>query len=86
MYKSLVLLLPFFLAAYASPIEQTPLKGSLRHSEMSVLETALAGDVQYPGFSLNLNEMRLVQMEDKAPAWMTEREKVRLHFSLGVLS
>jgi hypothetical protein len=86
MLKSLVLLLPFFLAGYASPVEQTPLGGSLRHSDMGALEAALAGDVQYPGFSLNLNEMRLVQMEDKSPAWMTEREKVCLCCSLGVLS
>ena len=86
MFKSFVLLLPFFLAGSASPVEQTPLGGSLRHSEMSTFEAALAGDVQYPGFSLNLNEMRLVQMEDKAPTWMTEREKVCLYCSLVVLS
>ena len=86
MFKSLVLLLPFFLAGYASPIEQTHLGGSLRHSEMSALEAALAGDVQYPGFSLNLNEMRLVQMEDEAPVWTTEKEKVCLYRSLVVFS
>jgi leucyl aminopeptidase len=30
----------------------------------------------YPGFDLDLNARRLVQMEGKAPVWMTELEKV----------
>ena len=32
----------------------------------------------YPGFDLNLNELRLVQLEDREPVWMTEYEKVGL--------
>ena len=28
------------------------------------------------GFSLDLNEMRLVQMEGQAPVWMSELDKV----------
>lgn len=30
----------------------------------------------YPGFDLNLNELRLVQLEGREPVWMTEYEKV----------
>jgi len=30
----------------------------------------------YPGFDLDLNARRLVQMEGKAPVWMTELEKI----------
>lgn len=31
-----------------------------------------------PGFSLDLNAQRLVQLEGQPPVWMTELEKVRL--------
>lgn len=30
----------------------------------------------YPGYDLDLNELRLVQLEGREPAWMTEYEKV----------
>lgn len=30
----------------------------------------------YPGFDLDLNALRLVQMDGQAPVWMTELEKV----------
>ena len=30
----------------------------------------------YPGFDLDLNAVRLVQMEGESPVWMTELEKV----------
>lgn len=30
----------------------------------------------YPGFNLDLNAVRLVQMEGESPVWMTELEKV----------
>jgi len=30
----------------------------------------------YPGFDLDLNELRLVQLEGRDPVWMTEYEKV----------
>lgn len=30
----------------------------------------------YPGYDLDLNELRLVQLEGREPVWMTEYEKV----------
>lgn len=36
------------------------------------------GSENYPGFSLDLNAQRLVQMEGQAPVWITELEKVIL--------
>jgi leucyl aminopeptidase len=33
--------------------------------------------LEYPGFDLDLNAPRLVQMEGQAPTWMTELEKVK---------
>ena len=32
----------------------------------------------YPGYDLDLNELRLVQLEGREPVWMTEYEKVGL--------
>lgn len=32
------------------------------------------------GFDLDLNSLRLVQMEGQSPVWMTELEKVTFHF------
>ncbi|KAF8205140.1 peptidase [Pholiota molesta] len=32
----------------------------------------------YPGFDLDLNALRLVQMDGQAPVWMTELEKIRV--------
>lgn len=37
----------------------------------------LGAQHDYPGFDLDLNERRLVQLEGQAPVWMTELEKVR---------
>jgi hypothetical protein len=38
-----------------------------------------------PGFSLNLDELRLVQLsEGQEPVWMTELEKVKIHCIFGV--
>ncbi|KAH8106205.1 hypothetical protein BXZ70DRAFT_918624 [Cristinia sonorae] len=34
--------------------------------------------VSYPGFDLDLNELRLVQLEGQEPVWMTELEKINL--------
>jgi bacterial leucyl aminopeptidase len=31
----------------------------------------------HTGFNLNLNDMRLVELEGQAPVWMSELEKVR---------
>jgi len=33
---------------------------------------------QYPGFDLNLNELRLVQLEGQEPVWISELEKINL--------
>ncbi|THH33775.1 hypothetical protein EUX98_g418 [Antrodiella citrinella] len=45
---------------------------------------------QYPGFDLNLDELRLVQLEGQEPVWMSELEKVTntpvLNSSLVTLS
>lgn len=69
--KSLTLLSLVYLAT-ATPLsllygsEQVPL-GSLEEHVTS-----------YPGFDLDLDDRRLVQMEGQEPVWMTELEKVRL--------
>ena len=36
----------------------------------------LGEQATYPGFSLDLNARRLVQMDGQEPIWMTELEKV----------
>ena len=36
----------------------------------------------YPGFDLDLNELRLVQLEGRDPVWMTEYEKVGFSCSM----
>lgn len=36
----------------------------------------------YPGFDLDLNARRLVQLEGQEPVWMTELEKVIVLFHL----
>ncbi|RDB22640.1 Leucine aminopeptidase 1 [Hypsizygus marmoreus] len=63
--KSFSVLLSFAVIAAASPLsaEQAPLGAGLMTS--------------YPGFSLDLNALRLVQIEGQAPAWMTELEKIQ---------
>jgi len=40
-------------------------------------------DSHYPGFNLDLNARRLVEMEGQAPVWMTELEKIEAK-SLGI--
>jgi leucyl aminopeptidase len=35
-------------------------------------------ETTYPGFNLDLNSLRLVQLEGKDPLWMTELEKIQL--------
>ena len=39
---------------------------------------SLGDYANYPGYDLDLNELRLVQLEGRAPMWMTEYEKVGL--------
>jgi bacterial leucyl aminopeptidase len=59
--KSFLALLHFACIAAAMPVfDQQP----------------LASGSQYPGFSLDLNDMRLVQLEGRSPVWMSEWEKV----------
>ena len=38
----------------------------------------------HPGYDLNLNELRLVQLEGREPVWMTEYEKVRVFLGYRV--
>lgn len=69
---------------------------------LSLLTLAVAGPVaqysreqfpmelptHYPGYSLDLGEMRLVELEGQSPVWMSELDKVHpsLRIHLGVLS
>ncbi|KDR83532.1 hypothetical protein GALMADRAFT_235734 [Galerina marginata CBS 339.88] len=41
-------------------------------------QTPLTAQKQYPGFDLDLNALRLVQMEGKDPVWMSELEKIHM--------
>ena len=40
------------------------------------LQFSPADYANYPGYDLDLNELRLVQLEGREPVWMTEYEKV----------
>jgi len=68
--KSFSVLLALACVAIATPVPlsddggtpQTPLQAGLMTS--------------YPGFHLDLNALRLVQIEDSPPIWMTELDKV----------
>lgn len=44
------------------------------------LPLAVEDFADYPGFDLDLNALRLVQLEGQDPVWMTELEKVGTHF------
>jgi len=62
--KSFAILISFVSLVAATPLaynEQLPL---------GVQQTS------YPGFDLDLNALRLVQMEGESPVWMTELEKI----------
>lgn len=65
MRSSLFALLPLVTLALASPFEQIPLSGNVGFNDVPA------------DFELDLNEMRLVQMENQEPVWMSERDKVR---------
>lgn len=60
--KSLVFLLGLVNLVVSGPLafEQVPISRQLCH----------------PGFSLDLNDRRLVQFEGQEPKWLTELEKV----------
>lgn len=59
-------LLSFTFLAFASPIAVD-----------SQLPLVQYSSDQYPGFSLDLNEQRLIQFEDASEVWMTELEKIK---------
>jgi leucyl aminopeptidase len=63
-------LLPTALVAFASPI--TPLQNTI-DAQWHLAK----GSNQYPGFSLDLSELRLVQFDEAAePIWISELEKI----------
>ena len=56
--------------------------GLVLASPLLQLDLYIVGDGQtplnsYPGMNLDLNDMRLVELEGQAPKWMSELEKVR---------
>ena len=61
---SLALAIPFYYPESASDGSQVQLQFSPEDF------------ANYPGFDLDLNELRLVQLEGRDPVWMTEYEKV----------
>jgi hypothetical protein len=63
--KSFASLLCFVTLIVATPVIQ---------NEKQV--TFNAQTATYPGFDLDLNALRLVEMEGQAPVWMTELDKV----------
>lgn len=63
--KSFASLLCFVTLIVANPVIQ---------NEKQV--TFDAQTATYPGFDLDLNALRLVEMEGQAPVWMTELDKV----------
>ncbi|EGO22330.1 hypothetical protein SERLADRAFT_440355 [Serpula lacrymans var. lacrymans S7.9] len=67
--KSAVLLLSLGCVIAANPL--------LAHnSNQQVVLNGQAYKVEHDGFSLDLSEKRLVQMEGQEPVWMTELEKI----------
>lgn len=42
----------------------------------SMFEQIPLGNEQYPGFDIDLNAQRLVQLEGQEPVWMSEWDKV----------
>lgn len=79
--KAGLLLLPFVGGSFAANI---PAFYGSENGPQVVLDgqTFDASPTVMEGFSLDLNEERLVQMEGKDPIRMTELEKVRLRLSV----
>lgn len=67
------------LLALVSLTLATPLTYNLEQIPLN------AADTTYPGFDLDLNALRLVEMDGRAPVWMTELEKVRIYKMYFVL-
>ncbi|KAF6762881.1 peptidase [Ephemerocybe angulata] len=70
--KSFGLLLAFLTLAIANPVAQ-----------YAQDQVPMGLPTQYPGYSLDLNELRFVELEGEAPVWMTELEKINLK-SMGI--
>ncbi|KAJ7593631.1 peptidase [Mycena floridula] len=82
MKASFISLLTFVGLAVATPLfTQVPMNEEYPgfNAQVAGLFDQVPLDIhkQYPGFSLDLNEERLVQMEGQEPVWMTEWEKIK---------
>ena len=71
MKSSFLALASLLTLAIASPVTQ-----------LSDAQVPLGGDLptSYPGYSLDLAEQRLVELEGQAPVWMSELEKVSYRY------
>lgn len=66
--------------SYPHPYEQTFLGTGSRRQVLLKGQVFDVPTIPQPGFSLNLDELRLVQLsEGQEPVWMTELEKVKIH-------
>ena len=69
--KTFAVLLSLLTLAIANPI-------GIYGQEQEQLSMELP--TRYPGYSLDLSAMRLVELEGQSPVWMSELEKVRTAF------
>lgn len=69
--KSFAVLLSLLTLAIASPLGQFG-----QEQEQFAMELP----THYPGYSLDLDAMRLVELEGQSPVWLSELEKVRMSF------
>lgn len=78
MKAKFALLLSAVSAALAIPAQQMVLPANgLRQALAEAAESKLSLPMEWPGIDLDLNELRLIQLEDAIdPVWMTELEKV----------
>jgi hypothetical protein len=65
--KSLLALISFICAAVATPL-------ATDNAGQILLDAGLMAS--YPGFNLDLNAQRLIQVDGEAPVWTTELGKV----------
>jgi leucyl aminopeptidase len=66
--KSVYAVLSFVCVALAIPFFST--------GDNVQVPVVLEEHTNFPGFDLDLNELRLVQLEGQDPVWMTELDKV----------
>lgn len=64
------------LASLALAVPFYSFENSNGGSQIQLGEFTPEDFANYPGYDLNLNELRLVQLEGREPVWMTEYEKV----------